>query len=495
MKLVPKLSIAFIAGVSLILVFNGYFRVKREVALFELDRVRDDVLIGETLAAGIQTVWKNEGAERALAMVRQASAREGRVRVRWVWLDGSDALPIDRAAQSGLAPGDTLTRVARIDPREDRRFTYVRVVVADARPGALEISESLVPEQAYVRQTIESSIATGLALDGFCAMLAMALGAWIVGRPMGALTAKARRVGQGDFGGPLRMNQRDEIAALAGEMNAMCDRLVEANDRAMRETRSRIETLEQLRHADRLTTVGKLASGVAHEIGTPLNVVQARAAMIADGSTSPEESVDYARVIVRSTERIARIIRQLLAFSRRGMAHKSRCDLGVLAKHTAELLESIAAKRRVTLRVAEGPPCIVDADAPQIEQVLTNLLMNAIQATDGGDVDVTLDRVRTEPPADVNATVGDYARVRVRDAGRGIPMEVLPHVFEPFFTTKDVGEGTGLGLSISYGIVREHGGWITAESEPGHGTQLTFYLPKMSSRAPLREGEQDEATS
>jgi signal transduction histidine kinase len=236
--------------------------------------------------------------------------------------------------------------------------------------------------------------------------------------------------------------------------------------------------LEQLRHADRLMTVGKLASGVAHEIGTPLNVVEARATMIAEGTTSAAESAEFARVIVRSTGRIARIIRQLLAFARRGTAQKAPCDLAVLAKHTTDLLGSIAAKRGVTLTIADGgAPRMVDADGTQIEQVLTNLVMNAIQATDRGKVEITLGDERVTPPADVGGSEGDYARVLVRDDGCGIPAESLPHVFEPFFTTKDVGEGTGLGLSIAYGIVREHGGWITADSA-GHGTEVTFYLPR-----------------
>ncbi len=484
MNIVPKLSLAFIAGVSVILAVNGYLRVKREVALFESDRVRDDVLIGETLVPAVSAVWRTEGRERALAVLEQASAHEHRVKVAWMWLDGSQPVPVDVGAVAALAPGASLTQVVSSATGEDRRYTFLRVAAPDPRPGALAISEPLAPERDYVRQTIVSTVATTLTLDVFCAILAMILGAWIVGRPVAALGEKARRVGRGDFGGPLHFPQRDELAALAGEMNAMCERLVEADERAAREARARLEMLEQLRHADRLMTVGKLASGVAHEIGTPLNVVQARAAMIVGGETSPAESVDYARVIVRSAERIARIIRQLLTFARRSTLEKSRCDLTLIAKHTLELLDSLARKRSVELRLLGGDaPVFVEADGAQIEQVLTNLVMNGVQAMDRpGAVEVRLERVRATPPSDQpdanpHAGEGSYVRVQVRDQGRGIAPEHLPHVFEPFFTTKDVGEGTGLGLSIAYGILREHDGWITAQSEPGRGAELTFYLP------------------
>ncbi|HEY2510462.1 MAG TPA: HAMP domain-containing sensor histidine kinase, partial [Polyangiaceae bacterium] len=428
----------------------------------------------------VESAWKTGGRDGAMAILTRASAREGRVHVRWVPLEGAtEQLPLDAGSRARLDARLPVTRVAKSPSGEDRRYTFVRATVPDGSGGVLEVSESLAPERAYVRQTIAGTVATGLVLDVFCSGLAMLLGVWIVGRPMGALAAKARRVGQGDFGGPLHLRQKDEIASLAVEMNAMCDRLVEANERVAQEMRSRIEMLEQLRHADRLMTVGKLASGVAHEIGTPLNVVQARAVMIADGSATPGEASEYAKVIVRATERIARIIRQLLAFARRGTPQKTRCDLVTVAKHTTELLESIAAKRKVALRIVDGAvPCSVEADGGQIEQVLTNLVMNAIQASEGKSVEVRLDAVRTTPPADVGGDAAEYARVRVKDEGCGISADHLPHVFEPFFTTKDVGEGTGLGLSISYGIVREHGGWIAAASEPGRGAEFTFFLPK-----------------
>ena len=107
-------------------------------------------------------------------------------------------------------------------------------------------------------------------------------------------------------------------------------------------------------------------------------------------------------------------------------------------------------------------------DAGQLQQVLTNLVMNGLQAMKRpGTVRVRAEHVRATPPADVGGPEADWVRLDVEDEGDGIAPEVLPHIFEPFFTTKDVGEGTGLGLSVSYGIVREHGGWIAVRSEPG----------------------------
>jgi signal transduction histidine kinase len=343
----------------------------------------------------------------------------------------------------------------------------------------------MAPARAYIRRTILDTALTTLILDAFCATLAVVLGAWLIGRPMRALMDKARRIGSGDFGGPLTLSQRDEIAELAREMNAMAERLVQANERAAEETRARIQMLEQLRHADRLMTVGKLASGVAHELGTPLNVVEARASMIADGEVGPAESADYARIIVRATEQMTKIIRQLLAFARPQATKKARCDLVQCARHTLDLLKPLAQKRRIELRLTAEPRVLAEADEGQIEQVITNLVMNAVHAIgDAGAVDVGVAHVRAQPPAGAGAGKGnasaepsEFARVTVHDEGCGIDPESLARVFEPFFTTKDVGSGTGLGLFVTYGIIREHGGWIDVESTVGRGSDFTFYLP------------------
>jgi signal transduction histidine kinase len=275
------------------------------------------------------------------------------------------------------------------------------------------------------------------------------------------------------------MRQKDELSILAREMNMMCERLVVAHERVDAATAARIAAIEQLRHADRLMTVGKLASGIAHELGTPLNVVAGRAGMIADRETSPEETVSYARIIVDAADKMTRIIRSLLEFARRKGPQKAAQALELMVARTLELLRPLGGKKRVTLALEVGQASPVDVDLNQFEQVVTNLVVNAIQSMTGeGKVVVALSDQRVRPPADIGGDEADYACVSVEDEGGGIAPEHVPHVFEPFFTTKDVGEGTGLGLSVAYGIVRDHGGWIAVQSALGKGTQFRVYLPK-----------------
>jgi signal transduction histidine kinase len=481
MRLVQKLSLALIMTTSTILIVDGVLRVQREVAVLEFDRTRDHRVIGRAVGSAIAAVWRSDGEARALALLEQSNMPTGRMHMRWLWLDGDPTASkpaFDKSVIDAVTPGDAITRVVPAPPGEDMRYTYVPLAVDAKRHGAIELSESLVGQHRFTRRMILDTLITTVILVLACAGLATLLGMWIVGRPMRALAEKARRVGQGDFTAPLLMKQDDELGELAREMNTMCDRLVLANDRVKDETAQRLAALEQLRHADRLTTVGKLASGIAHELGTPLNVVSARAQMIASGEASPSDAAEYANIIVGATERMTRIIRQLLEFARRKGSEKAAAALEPLAQRTLEMVGPLAANKSIKLVLEAKGETFAVVDANPIEQVFTNLVVNAVQAMDGpGVVRVSIGTERTSPPVDIGGDAGDFACIRVTDAGAGIRDEDVAHVFEPFFTTKDVGEGTGLGLSVAYGIVREHGGWIDVVSTVGRGSSFAVYLP------------------
>ncbi len=339
-------------------------------------------------------------------------------------------------------------------------------------------------QREHVRATVRNNLVTTVVMGAVCGALALLLGGWFVGRPIRALVGKARRIGAGDLSGPLELHQRDEIGELADEMNAMCDRLAAAAADLAAATEAKITMLEQLRHADRLSTVGKLASGIAHELGTPLNVVSGRARLIATG-LEPVETKEYAEIIVGQAQRMTRIIRQLLDFARRRSAHKSPEDVRQVARQTASLLAPIAEKKGITLVVEETPePLVAEVDAAQLQQALTNLIVNGIQAMPhGGQIAVKMSRAHAQPPADVGGPEGEYLRLDVTDEGVGMTEETMAHISEPFFTTKPVGEGTGLGLSVTYGIVKEHGGWIAVGSQLGKGATFAVYLPEHSEPA------------
>ena len=456
MRIVPKLSLALFGGTCLILIVNGAFRVRREVGFFESDRVRDHETMGRALGAAVTSVWQQNGRDKALEAIGRLNDATPGIDIRW--RDGDDGQPMSTTL---------------VDAEHGRNWrTYVPIDVGGKRQGGIEMVDRAVGEERFAHSTIADTVASAIAIAVLSAILSFALGQWFVGGPVSALATKARRVGGGDFAGPVLMKQEDELSELAHEMNAMSDNLS--------------ATLEQLRHADRLATVGKLASGIAHELGTPLNVVQARASMIADGETSVEETKESARVVVTQAERMTKIIRQLLQFARRRTVKKSELDVADLCRETLELLSPLASKREVTLEMDRvATQTTLPVDAAELQQVVTNLLVNAIQAmTKPGKVTLALRTVQATPPPDVGEGARDCLLIEVADAGRGISPPHLTRIFEPFFTTKDVGEGTGLGLAVSYGIIREHGGWIAVDSEVNVGTTFSVYLPRPQATQP-----------
>jgi len=262
--------------------------------------------------------------------------------------------------------------------------------------------------------------------------------------------------------------------------------LVRQSKQLARETDAYIRSKEQLQHANRLATVGQLAAGVAHELGSPLQVVAGRAKMIATGESEQGEARESAQIIGEQATRMTQIIRGLLDFARRRPPQRAATDLKSIAAEVHRMLGPIARRKAVSLDLAGDEAIAVDLDPVQIQQALTNLVMNAIQAVPhGGRVAIALERARvarppehsklqTMPPSDRD---GAHACLRVTDDGPGIAEADRARVFEPFFTTKDVGEGTGLGLAVAFGIVRENGGWITVESELGHGASFAMFFP------------------
>ena len=236
--------------------------------------------------------------------------------------------------------------------------------------------------------------------------------------------------------------------------------------------------VDQLRHAERLNVIGKLAAGMAHELGTPLNVIAGSAELLDTRRLTPEKRSALLAAISAQTRRMSRTIRQLLDFGRAGGMSKAPVELNELVSITTELLAPVATERGCTIRFEPANDAItILANASEIEQVLTNLAINGMQAMpNGGELRL---RTAVESRAGHKGELVYYACVIVEDEGTGIRPEDVPHIFDPFFTTKDVGEGTGLGLSITYGIVQDHGGFVEVASRHGGrgGTRFEVLLP------------------
>lgn len=479
MRLTLKFIVALTLAIFVVLGVNAVVRIDREAKLFEDDIRQDSSLLGTTLAGAIERIWTTVGEDEALDLVEDADAKQNHIAMRWVWLKkvGQEAPLLTRSALARLAEGKVVIIRGTLQPGPSQSaYTYVPVSLPDGRAAALELRESLAPERRYRKKSIVHAIVTTSVLVLLCGLLAMALGILFVGRPVRRLVDQARRIGAGDLAPSEARGGGDEIDELAREMNAMCERLLEARMRLESETASRLATLEQLRHADRLTTVGKLAAGIAHEVGTPLNVITGHAQLVTEEYPPDSPAHENVVIIAEQAHRVTAIIRQLLDFARQRTLRKSSHDLRAIACQVAALLAPIAQKHKVSINVADSEDEIRTAvDAGQLQQVVTNLAVNGIQAMSaGGSLVLGTLRANKTPPE--GGAEHRYAAIYVEDSGAGIAKEDLPRIFEPFFTTKEVGDGTGLGLSVAYGIVKEHGGWIDVQSTPHKSTRFTVYL-------------------
>jgi len=477
MTLARKLILPLALCVFAVLGADTFQRVQREMRLFESEMAQDHHLLGRALAAALAEALARSGPEKAQALVQAANTEGGAVKLRWVWLDVPPEHPeaprLPPAQRAELSQGREVTWMDKSG--EGALRTYVPL--PGSRPAALELDEGLQAEHAYVQETLVSTVlASGaIALGG--GLLAMLLGLFIVGRPLRRLAEHARRIGAGELSMRLPEGGKDEIAALGREMNRMAEQLEQARARLAEETRARLAALEQVRHADRLSTVGRLASGIAHELGTPLNVISARARQIADGTAVGDKLTRAANIIEGQCQHMTRIIRQVLDFARPQPPRRAPRELGCLARETVEALTPLAAQRQVALELVVPEPLSCNVDQHQIRQVLMNLVVNAVQASPPGQrVTLTVGREQVSRPQAPGVAPGPYACISVEDRGAGISPEVRARLFEPFFTTKDIGEGTGLGLSVAYGLAQEHGGWIDVESTPGQGSRFSLYL-------------------
>lgn len=262
---------------------------------------------------------------------------------------------------------------------------------------------------------------------------------------------------------PFLPEERSLVGEIARQVGLIVGRR-EAN-----EQRAALE--QQLRHADRLATVGRLAAGVAHELNEPLGAILGFAQLTRKSFGLPDQTGRDLDKIVKASLHARGIVQKLLIFARESPSKRAPVQLNAVLKDSLFLLSARCRKCgvKVDLRLAEDLPPIF-ADPGLMQQVVVNLASNAIQAMpQGGTLTVATAR-------------GDLGVVlRVEDTGEGMGEEVLRHIFTPFFTTKEVGQGTGLGLAVVHGIVSGHGGTIKVDSAPGEGARFEVALPLASS--------------
>jgi signal transduction histidine kinase len=252
------------------------------------------------------------------------------------------------------------------------------------------------------------------------------------------------------------------IAPLVSKDQEQIGRLVIFDD-----VTDRTELERRLVQADKLSSIGLLAAGVAHEVNTPLAVISTYAQMLAKQVTGDDQKSRLLDKIARQTFRASEIVNSLLNFSRTSPTEFDEVDLAKVIRETASLIEHQLEKAGVHVELSlDDKMPVIRGNPGKLQQVFLNLFLNARDAMDSGG------------RLNVRTWSEDYtAHVEVSDSGAGIPSEHLARIYDPFFTTKTAKKGTGLGLAVTYGIVKEHGGSIEVHSHPGAGTRFHLEFP------------------
>ncbi len=276
-------------------------------------------------------------------------------------------------------------------------------------------------------------------------------------------------------GAAIEVELSAEVVPIQGEL---CLLLV------LRDITHQILLEEQLRQAQKMEAIGRLAGGIAHDFNNVLAVISLSCEMLADELNGNEQQARKLQIMRNACERAAGLTRQLLTFSRQQVLQPKVIELNAVVLETQKLLERVIGEDiQIQLELCEAP-AFVCMDVGQLVQVLMNLAVNARDAMpDGGRITIRTGHC-TRPPQTTrqNSSDGPYAVLSVLDTGTGISPNIREHIFEPFFTTKKEGEGTGLGLSTVYGVVRQSGGQVLVESELGDGAAFHVYLPEVSSQ-------------
>ena len=449
----------------------------------ELARIPGLEALAEPGGAGRARRELIERVDRTLVLCRSLEKRTGTESSRAAVARIGSVVRAYRASGRAFA-GEVLAERAAIEERNAAKEAYEQLVAVQEE-GVIEPvgHEARLAVKAVVRRA--EGLNRWVTLGGLSLALLLTLASAVVlarltAQPIVRLLRAARAVGQGNLGVSVPVSGQDELSQLARAFNDMTLRLRGLYESLEAQVAQRTEELRQreqdLERERRLAAIGRLATGVAHEVANPLAVIAGAAEGLRDRAADPglrgvpafEDFPDYLETIESEAYRLKRVVRRLLDFSRTKPTEVRRVDMAEVVEDAVSLarLDPSAKERRVEAQV-EGAPLLVMGDADALKEALLNLLFNALRAVrEGGDVTV---RARES---------GGQVLIEVEDTGVGIAPADLERLFEPFFTTAPPGEGTGLGLSLVYGTVERHRGAIQAASAgPGKGAVFRMTLP------------------
>ena len=548
MSIATRVTLLTVLLVTLALGVYGSLSMRGRRAERTADLERQTWLFGSALKVALEAAVQDGLYEDLHRLIDRMQVAERNIEVAYLDLmqPAEDAV-FAPSSQGGKSSGDKPFRPPSPDAgREERRrrveitrqpygehlyisgrevYAYTLPIV-DSKHRMVAIIDLVRDKSALEQEMLRATRDVVLTLGGLALLLAILVSLTVrqeFSAPLLRLVGGIDEVTRGDYTGAILRERNDEVGLLADRFNEMTGSLRDARNEILAGVDAKLQLEQRLRHSDKLATIGQLAANIAHEVGTPLNVIGGRARVMARRAEDPAAVQKNADIIATQAERITKIIQQLLDYARRKAPARSSVDLRRVCASTLDFLEVQLTTRHVVAQLhpfavptppqpeshieamVRGealvgelkPPAapIVTGDADQLQQVCLNLCINAIQAMpDGGSLDLSLEGIVRRKPGLDKAPPGAYVMVAIADTGIGIDEGDLHRIFEPFYSTKthdgktgkDGPSGSGLGLSVSAGIVKDLDGWIECERRSKGGTIFRVFLP-----APERDDPTD----
>jgi signal transduction histidine kinase len=486
MSVIYKLTLSMFALSLLVFGSYGNYQLRTESHNLSEDVKKETSLLAYSLLVSVENALRDQQSEDVQELLQQlerlkpsidvAIYIQNRTVIRsgaesWIWPE-----QIEHALLRAALEGEVKQFYF---PEEDPDFLVISLPfnkASAAMPGNLAVVRSLQKMKDDLNKTKTSIILSFLSFILFTSLLCFALGHIYISRPLHELRqAMLAFRNSTEPPEPLPVKGRDELASVRQEFNRMTDELFSAYRRLDAETQKRRHLQRALQNADKMITIGQLSAGLAHEIGSPLQIINGRARALAGGGEDPKEVRRIANILVDQTDRITRIVQRLLEFSPRHASEPVLCDVIQAIAEVIDMLGFEARRQGVVMTYTHPetlPLLLISKDG--IQQIVLNLLSNALAAiVDAGSIAIELSQSSIAYADSSTSSL----RLTVSDTGTGIAPEHQPHLFEPYFTTRSKQGGTGLGLAVVKTLVTEMGGSVVAESEFGKGSRFIVHLP------------------
>lgn len=479
MRLTLKITWVLVGSVGSLLSFQAARHLSSLSKMYEEVAARDVCEIAERQKSSVALIWQRDGPDAVRLFLQKQVGIDAEI------LPAGVAQPGEVIVSLGGDKADPAQLPCRVQSiRVDSAPLLVATIPLldpEGQAQELVVKKSIFRQGDWVKEVIRTQLGWSLMSFFLCLLIVWWVVCLLVTRPLRELSQVLQKVSTGDFSVRTRIDRSDSLGRFAAELNTMIVYLDHTRTLIQKERQASARAMEQLRHSDRLATLGKLVSGIAHELGTPLNVIHGRASLILEEPNLPEAARPHVQIITNQVMHMTSLLQERLDYATRTQQKKDWVRVDQLVDSALALLAPLSREQQIQMLRTGESELSWCCHETSILQVLVNLMNNAIGAMpEGGKLIVHLEVEQVLRPPELHWKPGQYLKIQVKDEGIGISEELQAQIFKEFFTTKEKGEGTGLGLSICQTIVREHDGWISVQSRLQEGTCFSVYLPERS---------------